>query len=148
MKHATFIIMMFTLALSSILPITTAQAGKEYGPYSAQVERIIDGDTFTATTHIWPRLNAQAYIRLDGIDAPELHGKCTAEKNHARAAREYLRGLISGKTVTLKNVFQGKYAGRVIATVMLDGININQVMISAGMARTYHGGKRQSWCNQ
>lgn len=53
-----------------------------------------------------------------------------------------------GETVFLQNVKHGKYAGRVVADVKLDGgANLADKIISQGLGREYHGGARKGWCS-
>ena len=62
-------------------------------------------------------------------------------------ARDFVKGLILGKVVLLENVRHGKYAGRVVAGVLLDGgVSLAEKIISQGLGRKYHGGKRSGWC--
>jgi len=53
-----------------------------------------------------------------------------------------------GETVTLENVKHGKYAGRVVAEVFMDGgVSLADKIISQGLGREYHGGAREGWCS-
>ena len=62
------------------------------------------------------------------------------------AARDFVRQKI-GKKVMLFNVKKGKYAGRVVARVQLtDGNDLTTLLVEAGHARPYDGGKRKGWC--
>jgi len=117
------------------------------GPISAKVIKVYDGDTFTVEAYPWPGLEAKASVRVDGVDTPEIRGKCDAEKQKAIEARDYVRSLILGEVVQLENVKHGKYAGRVVAEVILDGgVSLADKIISQGLGREYHGGKRDGWC--
>ncbi len=91
------------------------------GPVSAKVIRVYDGDTFTVEAYPWPGLEAKASVRVNGVDTPEIRGKCESEKQKAIEARDFVKGLILGETIFLGNVKHGKYAGRVFADVKLEG---------------------------
>jgi endonuclease YncB( thermonuclease family) len=106
---------------------------------------VYDGDTIKVVCNPWPDMTIQTSVRLDGIDTPELRGKCRLEKELAILARERTRNLI-GKEVELRNVRNGKFAGRVIADVFSDGNNLAQILITEGHGREYDGGKREGWC--
>ena len=56
------------------------------GPLPARVVSVIDGDTLEVRVHIWLGQNLDTRVRLAGIDAPELKGKCDREKDLARRA--------------------------------------------------------------
>ena len=52
-----------------------------------------------------------------------------------------------GTRVTLRNVKLGKYAGRVVADVIIeDGRSLADILITADLARSYDGGTREGWC--
>lgn len=51
------------------------------GPYSAEVLAVTDGDTLRVRVRLWPPgLLAEEPVRLAGLDAPELKGRCPAER--------------------------------------------------------------------
>jgi len=53
-----------------------------------------------------------------------------------------------GDHVQLTNITLGKYAGRVIADVLLaDGRSLTALLIAEGLGREYHGGTRLGWCD-
>ncbi len=57
------------------------------------------------------------HVRIEGIDAPELHARCDSEYRRARAARDWLERRIGGGEVELSDVRYDKYGGRVRAVV-------------------------------
>ena len=116
------------------------------GAYLALVLLVTDGDTFRARVEIWPGIETVTAVRIRGIDTPELRGKCQAEKDKAIAARERLRALLAAGPVQLSQVEPDKFAGRVDATVTVNGRELGQVLVSEGLARPYTGGTRQGWC--
>jgi endonuclease YncB( thermonuclease family) len=117
------------------------------GPVAAKVIKVYDGDTFTVEAYPWPGLEAKASVRIDGVDTPEIRGKCEAEKQKAVEAREFVKGLVLGEVVLLENVKHGKYAGRVVADVKLNnGEKLADKIIAQGLGREYHGGPRGKWC--
>jgi len=115
------------------------------GPVSARVLRVIDGDTLLVEIKIWFGQTVIEHVRIAGIDAPEMKGRCPSEIEAARGARQYLAGLVSGEPVELRDVKREKY-GRALAAVTAGGIDVPARMIEAGYARPYAGGKRLSWC--
>ncbi len=118
------------------------------GPVSAKVLKFYDGDTFTVEAYPWPGITAKASVRVNGVDTPEIRGKCEAEKQKAIEAREFVKGLILGEVVQLENVKHGKYAGRVVAEVFMDGgVSLAEKIINQGLGRKYHGGARAGWCS-
>lgn len=51
-------------------------------------------------------------------------------------AREFLSGYVFGKTVTVKEIDTDRY-GRTIGMVTIDGVNVNEKLLSAGLAWHY-----------
>ena len=85
-------------------------------------------------------------MRVLGVDAPEIRGKCQSEKVKARLAKQFtVHALRSAKTIELRNIQRGKYF-RILADVFVDGKNLADSLIKAGHARKYDGGKRLGWC--
>lgn len=113
----------------------------------AQVLRVIDGDTFEARVRIWPSMDVTTRVRLRGIDAPELHARCAAERTGALAARDALARILAQGDVGVMDVGQDKYGGRVDATVSTARTqDVSQALLAGGYARRYFGGRRESWC--
>jgi len=112
------------------------------------VTSIYDGDTFTVTFPDCnqPILCERVPIRIDGIDAPEMRGKCQDEIDRARAAKQYLVGrLRTGKLIELRNPARDKYF-RLRAELWIDGSSVGGEMLKTGLARDYSGQKRSGWC--
>jgi micrococcal nuclease len=132
--------------------------GVPFGPYSATVVSIHDGDTLNVdivlvhdrhhrhdpdrdlgfnvheVSGVGIVLERQA-VRLVGCDAPEL--RTTAGK----AALAFLETILKvGDTVTVVSVGWDKYGGRVDGKVRLaDGRDLTAVMIDAGHAAAWDG---------
>jgi len=121
---------------------------KSYGDVKVlEVTSIYDGDTFRANIKGYPAIVGEHMsIRINGIDTPELQGKCDKEKQLARKAKqftvEHLRG---AKSITLKNIKRGKYF-RLIADVYVDGISLGEQLIIKGHAVKYSGKTKRNWC--
>jgi endonuclease YncB( thermonuclease family) len=120
------------------------------GPYPAEVIRVLDGDTFEARVRVWFGQEITTLVRIRGIDAPELNGKCGDELRSAQASREALTAMLERGRPHLRDVSLDKYAGRVVASVSIagssDGGDVAATMIASGWARPYSGGRREAWC--
>jgi micrococcal nuclease len=118
------------------------------GPIPAQVLNVIDGDTVLVRARIWLDQDIKTKIRLAGVDAPEISGKCAYERNLAIKARNLVRRLLSGGKAVLSDIRYGKYAGRVVARIQdQNGRDVTQSLVDAGLGRIYDGGARASWCD-
>ena len=73
--------------------------------------------------------------RLLGINTPEVRGN---EREAGLVSRDRLRELIDGKDIIIATHKDkgGKY-GRLLATIFLDGVNINQQLVDEGLAEVY-----------
>ena len=70
------------------------------------VTHIVDGDTFEVSARIWLGEAVDVRVRIEGIDAPELHARCVAEFRRAEAARNYLSQRIAGGEVELDDLLE------------------------------------------
>ena len=125
--------------------------------YSAEVVRIIDGDTIRlkATKNFVFEVDFGFYIkevvtsskstemnfRLAGIDTPEIRGVPIEEKEKGKEATEELRRLVGLGPIRIRTYKPDKY-GRWLATLFVtpegaETININESLIESGHAVPY-----------
>ena len=113
--------------------------------YRAQLVKVVDGDTIDVDIDLGFHVHAHERVRLNGINAPELHSKDPAERERGKAATEHLKTLIMGEgqlVVTTVLDKQEKY-GRFLAKITnASGEDVNAEMVKAGHAKPYDGGKR------
>lgn len=102
--------------------------------YEAFVTKVHDGDTVYANISLGFNVTVAHSIRLKGINAPELSSGLPA-KNATRRLRElvYYQNVII--ETDPRNEFE-KY-GRVLATIHINGTNVNQLLIQEGLAKEY-----------
>lgn len=114
------------------------------GPVEALVLRVIDGDTLLVEAKPWPQQKVEVYVRIRGIDTPELRSSCTSERQVGEAARRALEALTaSSSIVRLSRIAGDKYFGRVVADVTLaDGMQPAQHLLLAGLAVSYNGTRK------
>ena len=86
-----------------------------------------DGDT----VRVKDKSGAKVTIRLACIDAPE-----TSQGSSGRGATKTLKGMIQGKSISLKPQVKDRY-GRRVAEIYVGSININLQMVRKGAAFTY-----------
>jgi len=135
-----------------ILPLLLLPAlsfSKDYGNYQGAVYvSNYDGDTIKFDLPgLHPIIGNKINIRLNGIDTPEIRGKCEQETYSAEQAKEMVADILKdAETIDLKNMERGKYF-RIAADVFADGENLADILIDAGMAIRYEGGKKtHNWC--
>ncbi|SHO65968.1 Endonuclease YncB, thermonuclease family [Pseudoxanthobacter soli DSM 19599] len=129
------------------VPSCLQAAERIAGPVEARVERVIDGDTLAVRAHIWLGQDVSVLVRIRGIDAPELHGRCAAERQQALAARGALAAAVEAGTVTLSAIEADKYGGRILADVASPEAGpLDHHLLGTGLARAYAGAARGGWC--
>jgi micrococcal nuclease len=119
-------------------------------PYSSVIANLIscyDADTCSFDIPNWPPIiGRKISVRIAGIDAPEIRGKCEAEKIKAVEAKKAALALLSAaKSITLTDLRRGKYF-RIIANVWADNTSLSAHLLALDLARPYFGGTRKSWC--
>lgn len=148
-KHPLMQILV-TALLALIFAAAPAQASKKtYGDVKVStVTTIYDGDTFTVTIDDWPALIGKSIsVRINGIDTPEMRGKCQREIELAREAKKATVAMIrEAKTIELRNLRRDKYF-RILADAYADDKSIGEMLIKSGLAVHYSGGKKIDWCS-
>ena len=149
-KNSSFgsIDMKLPLSVLLIVMLLQVQAAPQYGTVSvSKVISVYDGDTFRVNIDSLPPIVGKNIpIRVNGVDTPEIRGKCQYEKNLALKARDFVRGkLANAKEIKLTNLQRGKYF-RVVANVLVDGVSLEQELLDNELAYEYSGGKKLSWC--
>ena len=137
--------LMFILVIVSAF---TVQSKPQYGTVTvSKVISIYDGDTFRVNIDSLPPIVGKNIpIRVNGVDTPEIRGKCQYESNLALKARDFVRAkLANAKEIKLTNLQRGKYF-RVVANVLVDGVSLEQELLDNNLAYEYSGGKKLSWC--
>ncbi len=133
-------------ALAILAAISTPAFARDEiaGPVSAEILRVIDGDTLLVAARPWPQQTVEVYVRIRGIDTPEMHSKCAAVRRAGIDARQVLEELTDNSPqVQLTRISGDKYFGRILADVTLsDGRNPAQYMLGEGIAVAYDGGRK------
>ena len=144
MKKFAFLILPFLFLPSYSL-------AKSFGEFEGAVYiRNYDGDTITFNLPgLHPIIGEKISIRVNGIDTPEIRGKCEKEKYDAKQAKEMVADILKdAEQIVLRNMERGKYF-RIAADVIVDGESLGDTLIEAGMAVRYDGGKKtHRWCGE
>ena len=109
--------------------------------YSINLIKVIDGDTVIADIDLGFDIVLKSQIvRLNNIDTPEIHSDDEIEKKQGLISKQKLTELIINKSIILfveKN-YKGKY-GRILGTIFVATININDYLIQNNYAVKYDG---------
>lgn len=92
---------------------------------TGKVINVADGDTITMMID-----GKKEKIRLYGIDAPEMR------QAFGKRAKLFTKSMVHGKTVSLLRIDQDRY-GRTVGVITLDGVSLNEALVSAGYAWHY-----------
>jgi endonuclease YncB( thermonuclease family) len=132
------LLLSLVLALAFVSPTFAADL-------NVQVLRVVDGDTIrVCLLEPAPEILRVNLVRLRGCDAPELHDQRPELRAKAEQARAWIAGRVHvGDALTLEDVQRDKY-GRFLATIRVNGQDLAQSLIAAGLAKAYDGGRR-SW---
>jgi micrococcal nuclease len=132
------------LAILILLPLSSV------AEESIKILRVIDADTILVSAPFMPPpLKKQMPMRLSNVDTPNVKrwANCDKEAIQGEKAKVYVEYLVKkSKTQQVKIVGYDKY-GRWLGQIYLDGKSISDSLIESKLAKSYYGGKKQSWCN-
>ena len=111
-------------------PATSRQAAKT----TYVVVSCNDGDT----CRLKSADNVSIKVRLVGIDAPEFGGKKKKGQPLSAESKDFLNGLVQGKSVTL-NALGSDAFNRTLAEIYVGETNANVALVRAGLAEVYRG---------
>jgi len=129
----------FGLAVAPAFPIMTHAEEIDWRacqPYERRITCVVDGDT------LWYQ---GTKIRLLGIDAPEIEGRCANERRMARVATlELTRFLTTGLT---RIAYDGQDRhGRRLARLWAREGEVGPAMVAAGLAEPFGRRGPSPWC--
>ena len=114
--------------------------------YACKVERVVDGDTVDVVLDLGFNILHKCRVRLYGIDTPESRTRNKDEKIRGKMAGAFLENSINaGDKIIIRTELKdsrGKF-GRVLGTVIADGVDINVSMIENYHAVKYYGQSKQ-----
>lgn len=115
---------------------------------ASKVIRVIDGDTLLLRAEWVPEpLPKQIYLRVAGIDTPEMKGKCADETDLALEAKAYTETFVKTREIEIDLVSWDKYGGRILGNIRAqDGGDLATELLTHGLGREYKGGRKLSWC--
>jgi|TARA_R100000306_G_C4323282_1_gene116313 micrococcal nuclease len=121
--------------------------------YRCVIRRVVDGDTVDADIDLGFNLFTRDRIRLMGIDTPESRTRNLREKALGLASKARIKELLATapiikgkrgkKSVYLQTSKQGKGKfGRILGTLWVGDMNVNDQLVAEGHARPYFGGSK------
>ena len=115
--------------------------------YRSRVTRVVDGDTIDVELDLGFNIKLSERVRFVGVNAPESRTRDLEEKERGLAAKDFVgRWLLehAGMNPIIQTSLDGRGKfGRVLGRVLnQEGVCLNDVLIEAGHAVVYDGGKR------
>lgn len=104
--------------------------------YQALVANVVDGDTIDVIVDLGFKIQTRQRLRLARVDTPERN-----QANYSEA-KEFVGDLILNKLVTIKTQKISKW-GYYLADVAIDGKDVSDSIIAAGLGKPYDGGTKQ-----
>lgn len=119
-----------------------------FGPYGADVVRVVDGDTVVLDVRIFHGLSQRTTVRIDGINTPEKRGAPPCEIAAGIAATAFTTAWLDAGSNAVSVVIRGldKYGRWLGDITRADGGFLRRALVAAGHARPYRGEKRGPWC--
>jgi endonuclease YncB( thermonuclease family) len=134
---------------AALLAGLVAWPGLGFAADSWRLTRVVDGDTVVMTA---PDGTAVT-IRVLGVDTAERmpHARCLTEATLADEATAFTMGfLAAGDIAVAIDTGEGTKGidryGRTLAYLRVNGRDLAQALIAAGLGRVYGGEKRKTWC--
>jgi len=113
--------------------------------YSAEVTRVVDGDTVDAFVDLGFDMHSKQRVRLYGINTPECRTRNRAEKKAGLAAKARLVEMLKENknkcVIKTRLDKKGKY-GRVLGVLYVGETDLNSQLVDEGHAKEYFGGSR------
>ena len=126
------------------------EAAPKYSYSNVVITRAVDGDTVIATVDLGFRVHVEMPLRIYGINTPERgqegYHEATSKLREILGMMPATMGddpLYSPATVSVNTIKPSDKYGRYLADIFLaDGRSVTKLMIEAGVAVPYFGGKR------
>jgi endonuclease YncB( thermonuclease family) len=123
-------------------PVIDVINGAAKSKSDCDVWMVMDGDTVKISC---PESDLESG-RILGYDTPEKNARCVAEYALATRATWALRTMLwQARTIEIKRTGKDRY-DRFLIRLRINGKDVADAMVARGLARTYSGGRRGSWC--
>tara|TARA_B100000700_G_scaffold225385_1_gene248640 strand:+ start:806 stop:1168 length:363 start_codon:yes stop_codon:yes gene_type:complete len=113
--------------------------------YSAEVTRVVDGDTVDAFVDLGFDMHSKQRVRLYGINTPECRTRDKEEKVAGLAAKARLKEMLrenKNKCVIKTRLDKKGKFGRVLGVLYVGKKDLNKTLVSEGHAKPYYGQRR------
>ena len=129
MRHFSLLFLLLSLIIST-------SAHSSPNSFTGRTIDVADGDTITVLN----QNNESIKIRLAGIDCPE------GSQVHGDKAKKFTVSMVSGKHVRILPDTIDRY-GRTVAMVLINGVNLNEQIVSHGHGWVFRKYCTADYCN-
>lgn len=105
--------------------------------YKAKCYNVVDGDTIDITIDLGFKISINARVRLQGVDTPE-RGQYGYDQ-----AKRFVSEHVYGKELLIRTTKVSKFGYYLAEVILPDNKILNQELITAGLAKPYHGEKKE-----
>jgi endonuclease YncB( thermonuclease family) len=113
--------------------------------YNVKVGRVVDGDTVDVIIDLGFSIHHKARVRMMGIDTPESRTRNLEEKALGLASKARLKELLKGQKVRLECTKEKGKFGRILGSLWIGDVNINDLLVAEGHARLWRRLARWVW---
>lgn len=118
--------------------------------YSAQLVKVIDGDTIDLMIDLGFNIHNRIRVRLYGVDTPESRTTNTVEKAAGLKAKEFTHDWMEANPNVVIQTLKDKNEkyGRILANIYTDDNKtkcLNEELVSGGWAKAYFGDKKEAF---
>ena len=109
--------------------------------YNAAVRRVVDGDTVILDIDLgFDVVLSNQKVRLYGVDTPECRTRDLEEKEAGLLAKDKLCFFLhKGDRVTVRTKLDKGKFGRILGTIVAEGVNVNEFLVENHYAVVYRG---------
>lgn len=116
--------------------IDTKSMAQKFFVYQAYVYNVVDGDTLDVEIDLGFKIKVCQRLRLARVDTPE-KGQSGFEE-----AKDFVKKLVLSKDVVISTQKVSKW-GYYLADVEIEGRSLSEMLLQAGLAVEYFGGKKE-----
>jgi micrococcal nuclease len=142
------LLLLLLATIFSVILFASPVLGEDKTYAVDKVIDIVDGDTFDVQLDLGFNIFYQARVRLNGINTPESRTKDIREKELGLIAKSFSAVWLESATSLTLIVEKREKFGRELGKILNEkNESLGDELIKAGLAREYHGEKRNGWFN-
>ncbi len=119
-----------------------------YGPYSAEVIKVVNAETVKVKVDIWPGQSQVIDLHLEGITTTEKSGTPDCEIALSRQATAFTEAWLSrSDTIEVSEIKNAALSGNVMGRISVKSAYLGDALTAAYLGTEYYGGPNSTWCS-